>query len=296
MLKRLAILGLLVLVNGAWSQVPGDRSAQNHKAQSGEKGTNPNQPLPTRVNAEVPASEEKKSANPQSPEYPWHELYGPANIPNWFLVLIGGCGVFAAVKTLGILNRQSRLMREQLDRMVERERARMGISVQPIKIDDNVAGRGLRLITCLELTNAGHSNAYIRFGAASFCVVRADGRLPEVDPDGLPFGSEIIEPSKPPIYAGFWGEDISFTTQEFAQGLADSTLRVRVFGFIEYETMGIAFHRDFGYIWTLWEPLDDPSSVVSPNPKNTDELWVFGQWEQDMSQKNHERKMDANPN
>src|ERR1039457_5889196 len=128
MLKSLAIVGLLLGgFYGAWSQFPRDGSRQDQKPQSGQNTANPSQPLPARVDAEVSASEEKKSPDPQPSKYPWHELYGPANIPNWFLVLLGAGAVFAAVKTLRIISLQTNLMREQLDRMVEKERARLKV-------------------------------------------------------------------------------------------------------------------------------------------------------------------------
>ena len=286
------------LCGGAWSQVPRDSGTQDKNAQTGQNSANQPNPIVAAVNPQPSPSKQKDSAYRQPSEYPWRELYGPANIPNWFLVLLGAGGIFAAVRTLRSISLQANLMREQLDRMVERERARLSIEVQPLRIDDNLVDESFRLISCLELTNGGHSNAYIRFGAARFVVIRSGEGMPTVDPDDLPFGSEIIEPSKPPVYAGFWGEQIPFRLEMFTAGLVDSTLRVCLYGFVEYESMGIVWHRDFGYIWKIWDEAvgDDSSSVVSSNPKNPEEMFVGGQWEQNASQKNREYRVPKNPN
>lgn len=40
--------------------------------------------------------------------YPWHELIGPANLPNTILAIIGFVGIIAALLTLGAIREQAR--------------------------------------------------------------------------------------------------------------------------------------------------------------------------------------------
>jgi hypothetical protein len=245
----------------------------------------------------------KQTQGAERETYQWRDLYAPTNIPNWCLALVGIWAGGMAYRTLRTIEKQTDqlkvqadLMREQMDRGVQRERARLSLSVQPIRISEDVPNAFIRLFSCMELTNTGHSNAYIRFGAARFAVVPSGELLPEVDPDELPFGANTIEPAESPVYAGFWGEDFPFTMEGFTQGLADSTLRIRLYGFIEYETMGIMWHRDFGYIWTIEDSIDDPPNLVFRSLRNKEEICVSGQWEQDVSQKNGEYQVSPKAN
>lgn len=45
--------------------------------------------------------------------YPWHELWAPANVPNWGLFLIGLAGTTAAVWTLRVIKSQASTMESQ---------------------------------------------------------------------------------------------------------------------------------------------------------------------------------------
>lgn len=81
MLKRLAILGLLVFwVCGARSQVPGNGSGQQDKAQDKQGTANPSKPV---VAIESPAGAKKQDQASEKPaKYPRKELLAPANVPN----------------------------------------------------------------------------------------------------------------------------------------------------------------------------------------------------------------------
>jgi hypothetical protein len=121
MLERLAIVCFLVvgLPNGARSQVPRDESGQDQKTQGSQSQTQSRQPAPLSLNAHEKTAEEKHQTDSKPSPYPWRELLAPANIPNWFLAIIGALGVGAAVKTLRAIKRQTDLqaagMRQWVD-------------------------------------------------------------------------------------------------------------------------------------------------------------------------------------
>jgi hypothetical protein len=150
---------------------------------------------------------------------------------------------------------------------------------------------GFLLASCVELTNTGHSNAHIRFSAARFLIVPS-GKwpLPEADPDELALGSSTIEPSGSPVYASVDTKYVETSLEKFARKVADAALRIYLYGFIEYESMGIGWHRDFGYIWTIEDAIDDTSLLF--RDRRNPGLYIAGDWEQDLRRKNTEYQID----
>jgi hypothetical protein len=112
MLKYLAILGLLVLVGGAWSQVPGDGSQQHNNTQKKANPAQVTQQVALAIQAQGGAHKQEQS--PQEPSaYPWKELLAPANMPNWALVLVGGITGWFVYKTLKSIKKQADIMEKQ---------------------------------------------------------------------------------------------------------------------------------------------------------------------------------------
>lgn len=112
MLKHLAILGLLFVCGGtARSQVPRDGSQQHNGAQAQQKTADSSKPV---VAIEShPSANDQEQPSEKPAHYPWHELLAPANIPNWFLVVVGavtGCFVY---KTLVAIKKQADIMETQ---------------------------------------------------------------------------------------------------------------------------------------------------------------------------------------
>jgi hypothetical protein len=188
--------------------------------------------------------------------------------------------------------RQVDLMREQMDTQVEKERARLNLEVLPIEIFESGFDDGVNLVCCIELTNSGHSNAFIKFGAARLVLSSSRQQpLSEADPDDFSPGSKTIEPSKEPIYCPIQSEDIPLRIRDFCEDMANSTRKLYLYGFVKYETLGIRWHRDFGYVWKVAEPArvpPDPESVVFSRPGAPDRLCLTGWWEQNLNQKNSE--------
>lgn len=102
------LVGLLV---GAWTQVPGDGSKQDHNARQQQKTANSAKPV---VALESPSGANKQEdANQQPTGYPWKELLAPANVPSWGLVLVGGIAGLLAYMTLRAIKKQAEIMESQ---------------------------------------------------------------------------------------------------------------------------------------------------------------------------------------
>jgi len=269
-LKRLAVLGLAIgLAGSAWCQ--GSRDQPNQTA------------------------EKQQQPNPKAYHYPWGELLAPANIPNWCLVLVGGLAAGMAYWTLRSIERQTEymsrqgdLMREQLDRMVEKERARLKIGTITLELT-SPSSEHWWVSTALELSNVGGSNVHIVDGGVAFLdMPRGTWPLPEPDPENLSC-SNTIEPNKEPESLALFIESDA-TLPEFSRKVAESERRIYLYGFVEYETLGTKWHRDFGYVWTPEDPEESASKRLtgSASPKAAVQRLTAGGWEQDARQKNGE--------
>ena len=295
MLKWLAIIGMsLWLANGARSQIPRNGSHEDQKPQQSAAHSRPSPPIAQEFQGHYGSTEQKKSTDPEPQGYHWSELLAPANIPAWCLVLVGFWAGLMAYRTLRsidcqaeFLSNQTGLMRQQIDAMVNRERARLSLYAQPVQISGE--GEFFHLVSCIEITNVGHSKGYISFSAGRFVVVPA-GRwpLPNPDPDDLNLPDTVIKTSGGPMYTGFFIDDIPFTLGEFAESIANGTLAIYLYGFIEYESVGIKWHRDFGYVWSPPEYQGDSA------PDSLEEMVTNGQWNDDVRQKTGEYEMKPN--
>jgi hypothetical protein len=227
--------------------------------------------------------------------YPWYELIAPANVPNWCLVVVGGLAAGMAYWTLRCIEKQADhlriqtdLMREQMDMMVQKERARLDIYPQPLKFE-KMEGGIYYLDTCIELRNTGQSKAYIVFSASRFVVTGLDqSALPQPDPDGFSLDSNVVEPSGEPVYAGFFIDDIPITFEDMAESLANGESAAYLYGFIDYETLGIKHHCNFGYVWTIDEGKRNSGLY------NSEKLIAEGEWVPSLRQRRSEREKKPN--
>jgi hypothetical protein len=182
------------------------------------------------------------------------------------------------------MERQVELVKRQMDAMFNKEKGRLRLEIQPLTLP---APGGSVLITCIELTNVGDSKVYITFGGASFTIAPSQP-LSKPDPDDFSPDTTIIEPSREePVYVGFFWESPYMDLAESVQQIAAGAVTPYLYGFIEYETMGIKIHRDFGYRWVL----DDS---VDPWETSAEERIVLGNWEHDQTCKNIEYQIEAN--
>jgi hypothetical protein len=120
MLKCLAISGLLLgCVGGAWSQVPGHATQQKQPTQAKDsEAKSVDQTHISTAHIESAPSNETQKSESKSSQYPWRELYAPANVPNWVLTLVAGWAGAMALKTLWAIRKQSELQEANLRQWV----------------------------------------------------------------------------------------------------------------------------------------------------------------------------------
>lgn len=198
MLNRLVIAGFLLgCIGGAWSQVPRNGSGQDQKSQ-----TNQNQPQTTRPNslrfdAQVKAATEKQGTDSKPSSYPWRELYGPANIPNWVLCLIGGIASVAAFSTLTTIKRQADLMKEQSDLMVSKERARLRFELDSFSPESNKATIGYKVKGTVSIF--GSTEAFIEKTVFFAGIQREDEGEVAIIPAPMAEFPNVIRPGSDPL-------------------------------------------------------------------------------------------------
>ncbi|MFP5233549.1 MAG: hypothetical protein ACLGQX_13120 [Acidobacteriota bacterium] len=178
------------------------------------------------------------------------------------------------------------LIQRQIDVNIARERARISLAIREPSIDDNYANTDTWILwEAIEITNTGHSNGYIRFGAISFVCVDG-GRWPLPDPNPEEFSLRgAVPPVESPTLLGT--TPMEFSGKEFreiAKRLKSGEDSLICYGFLEYESMKTLWHRDFGYVWVP-DSLDE--HIVSRSPRDG-RLFLHGSWEQDLRQKNLE--------
>jgi hypothetical protein len=268
MAKRLVMLGLLnlVLVNGAWSQVPGNGSGQHDKAQDKQETANPSKPV---VAIESPAGANKQDhASGKSAKYPWGELLAPANIPNWFLVVVGGVTGWFVYKTLKAIKRQVDVMESQAKDVRESgaeasrialatakaarkaadaaeisARASMGVAVPTLHLHKFifVPQRGLYQYdsfswpkVIIEVKNFGQSPAILKAYMLSFSW---EDELPEEPIYDFPYPcdvEEVIDPGKTHQFDPESTVATRETPLQVAYDLEAGKRRLTVYGYISY--------------------------------------------------------------
>jgi hypothetical protein len=309
MLKRLAILGLLVFwVCGARSQVPGNGSGQHNKAQDKQETTDPSKPI---VAIESPAGANNQDHASEKPaEYPWGELLAPANIPNWFLVVVGGVTGWFVYKTLRAIKKQADIMetqakdaresgaqatrialataqaaRKAADAADISAKAAMGVAIPTLAIykfsfvntgreNPAVFYRYPRIR--LELKNYGQSPAFLR--KFSICLSWGDektGKSPS-----YPFDEEqVVDAGDTYAFSESDLEVLDNPSPEAIQDLVAGKTHLTFAGWVSYKDMFGSPTRRLTFCKGLLEYDPDPAKmlVMDPTPLNPvpdyDEDW-----------------------
>jgi hypothetical protein len=298
-MSRYSPLGVLFILIVAILGI--SRYAEHRKAENREYAR---VSIPESTVSTLDADKGTKKIN--TPKYPpsWVDTFAwPNGVETWALILTlfviawqsveTHAAAEATVASVEAAKRQSELIREQMDTEVQRERARLSLEVQPIDIT-KLEEDCLDLISCIEITNIGHSNAFIKDGAAKF-VIAPSGQwpLPLVNPEEFAPFPNTVEPSQDdPIYVPMFAGYITSTIERFAEDVASGTFSAYLYGFVEYETLGIRWHRDFGYVWTIGNSPDE--SIVFSHPREMDRFYITGEWKWDLRQKNTEYRKKSN--
>ena len=247
------------------------------------------------------ANQAKASSDPPAGDAPfkWPEWMHDSN---WWLVIV-------AIGTAGAIGWQANETRKaargaqraadasfaQIDLMKVKERARVRINAKWPEI--RRVGREFYALTgSLEVRNIGQSKAYVINSAARLLIAeQRDPLLPELD-DFWDMGirDDVIEPSAPPACIEFRVDDNLPELRVFTKDVFEGRLFIRLYGFIEYETVATKYRNEFSYIWTVVDPQKSVAKVMTGFASPRDEESIpEGWWSESPKEKNGESQ---NPN
>ena len=241
--------------------------------------------------------------------------------PEWVIVYITAIYAFIAGLTLVVVKKQLLQMTEQnaatrnsaeaawenaktanaqIQWIKSKERARLEITRGRLEVQDE-DGQQWCLIGDINISNHGASPASILRSGGEF-VIQYDAiplsAMRDQELGGLLLPYRVVNPSKETMREGFWSEYIPYAMDDFAYMLTDVQAILCVRGFIEYETLGSKWRRDFAYIWVTDSNFERSRklSLGSVVPPNAIEQIQDGSWEEDPDQKNGEYEIPQNPN
>jgi hypothetical protein len=191
----------------------------------------------------------------------WYRIFGwPEGITTWAILLTlmaiaeqtnqtrraADAGADAANAAYGSV----RFAEAQFELMKEERRARISIKAIGIQVQD--PGSELwNLVTNIEIRNLGQTRAFIKRTSGEFAI-RLEGqeRPQEDDLSTLYLPEEYIDPSTDPIVVSLHHFNFLPTSLKvLADDLHDRKRMLHLYGFIEYETLGMKFTEEFKYFW-----------------------------------------------
>lgn len=306
MLKILAMLSMSLAIVQA--SIPSPRTTVNPKGSttvSENQGANSEHqqygaksPVPGQL-PRIQAIEQQ--ANQEHHKDAWDKA---AVLASYLLIAVGVFGVIYAARTLRTLKAQTAATQDaatsalaQIQLMKSKERARLDIKPGRLEVCGEEDGFWY-LSADIELCNAGPSNAYVTRSQGTFLILQSN-EVPTIggdEPRTLDMQSDIIPPSLEPIHLPFWFEDVPYFMSEFLSSISSGEQVMFVIGFIEYETLGTTWHRDFTYEWIADTSEERaakyPGSLFAP--KTVGEEIQDGFWERNDANKNGEYEIKAN--
>jgi hypothetical protein len=134
----------------------------------------------------------------------------------------------------------------QIEMMKDKERARVEIKTFGLELQ-RVGEEFWQIKTTIELRNVGVGRAYIRLGNGALEVL-ADG-IPEPYSKSLDIVDGFIDPTSPATESFYFFQPDDAALSDCSQKIWSGEWQPRIAGFIEYETVGTRFHRNFSYVW-----------------------------------------------
>jgi hypothetical protein len=186
-------------------------------------------------------------------------LAWPEGITAWLLLLTLGAIVWQAWET----RRAARAGQSAADvalaqiRMEKAtERARLNIKVQKlqgIRMTNSKEGTTKWwLEAVLTLSNIGRGRAYFCNSAMRFIAMPFEASPPSFEEElafSLDIGSGYFDPDDSPIRIKCTLEDCPNEIEPFLTKMGSTEMTVYLYGFVEYETMGMKWRYPFGYFW-----------------------------------------------
>jgi hypothetical protein len=168
----------------------------------------------------------------------------------------------------------------------EKERARLEFNIENTDLAVEVAGEDLvHLIGTVSVKNIGASNAYIKRTSGTLITRLRNEALEKGEEYSSPLdiSEKAIRPDKDPIPIKVYCFPTS-TTRTFAENLEDGTFTLHLFGFIEYDTVGLGRRTEFEYEWKVIGRNDSLAGMLGladsyPNsPRPARDRIAYGYW------------------
>lgn len=258
----------------------GSQAAGNqHQSDSSEKTHLPPRTATCKVKENGTAIECKWAEG--EPESYLKRFASPENAPNIALFVVGLGGIAVALCTLRTIRDQTNELIAQNRTMVAKERARLDLRAKAWRIDwlaqywHPVAGIAIR--------NIGAGRAFIMRSRVRLLALPAGSPLPDLEElwGSLSLPDKFIDPSPSPIEVEIsampGSDDLPAELSAFTADMLASRLRIHILGFIEYETLGTNWHRDFQYTRDLVGLVD--LFMGRPEPKTDEERVLRGWWQ-----------------
>lgn len=216
----------------------------------------------------------KTCPDPPSPHTPLHD-------PNWVLVIVGSVTCLVIGWQSFATAQSAKAAYLQIQMMKDKERARVEIKALGLELT-RVSEEFWHIKATIELRNVGAGRAYVRLGTGDL-VIAGNGISKEPYWKTLDVVDGFIDPTGDPVTESFYffqPEDASLL--DYSQKICDGRLGLYITGFIEYETVGTRFHRNFNYLRIGHEsPLNIGAKLTSSDefaPKTEEDRVSFGFW------------------
>jgi hypothetical protein len=161
----------------------------------------------------------------------------------------------------------------QFELMKEERRARISINARGIQVEDPDS-EYWNLMTSIEIRNLGQTRAFIKKTGGEF-VIRADGeeRPKNDDLSSLYLSEEYVDPSTAPVVVALHQFNLEpASLKELGDDLHSRKRMIHLYGFIEYETLGMKFTEEFKYFWMAGNFMRGMFSGEERNPTDVEKV------------------------
>jgi hypothetical protein len=284
MRKCLAVFMFMLVL----TVVPLQADNQANQTQLATRSSKPSPPVPVIAPQQAssqsvqPAQEKHVDADVRIIQVPAKDRYDKAGFwVNIGLAIVGFLGIGIGVCTLWLIRTQVIEMRRQLHMTVDKERARIEIKGLGLELQ-RVSEEFWHIKATIELRNVGTGRAYVRLGTGNL-VVAEDNPPTESHWNSLDVVDGFVDPSGDPVTQSFYFfQPENAALSEYAQNICDGVVGVYITGFIEYETVGTRFHRNFNYAWVgHGSPINIGARLTFSDefvPKTDEDRVSFGFW------------------
>lgn len=217
----------------------------------------------------------------------------PEGIATWAFLATLGAIIWQAVETrraatataeAAIATYRSVAFAEaQFDLLKEKERGRLDIQSGKLSIVHfGDKSEGWYLVGKIKARNIGQARAFVVHSIAKLSPSGTGEVYPEYDSYGqIPFADSFVDPCNTFEELAF----MHFPPEEekirfLAEDLHASRRRINLYGSVDYETLGMRFRKEFGFMWIVADPSFYLGGLagVTADPPSEEHKITLGYW------------------